>query len=55
MTDATGTVQLHRVFRAPRDRVYKAFTDKNALERWLPPYGYTGSIDDIDVCEGVII
>jgi uncharacterized protein YndB with AHSA1/START domain len=32
--------------------VYKAFTDKSALERWLPPFGFTGTIHEIDVRVG---
>ncbi len=52
MTDTTGTVKLHRVLRAPAERVYKAFTDKSALERWLPPYGYTGTIHQMDARVG---
>lgn len=52
--DGTGTVHVHRVLRAPVERVYKAFTDKRALEYWLPPYGFTGRIHDdaIDVRVG---
>jgi len=52
MSDKTGTVKLHRVLRAPAERIYKAFTDKSALEYWLPPYGFTGSIHEIDVRVG---
>lgn len=52
MTQETGTVRLHRVLRAPPERVYKAFTDQSALERWLPPYGFTGTIHEIDVRVG---
>lgn len=52
MFDKTGTVRLHRVIRAPADRVYRAFTDKSALERWLPPYGFTGMINAIDARVG---
>lgn len=52
MSKDTGTVRLHRVLRAPAERVYKAFTDKSALERWLPPYGFTGAIHEIDVRVG---
>lgn len=52
MTKKTGTVQLHRVLRASTERVYKAFTDKSALERWLPPYGFTGIIHEMDVRVG---
>jgi len=52
MSNQTGTVNLHRVLRAPPDRVYKAFTDKSALERWLPPFGFTGTIHEIDIRVG---
>lgn len=52
MSNETGTVRLHRVLTAPVDRVYKAFTDKQALECWLPPYGFTGTIHEIDIREG---
>ena len=49
MANETGTVRLHRVFRAPAERIYKAFTNKSALERWLPPYGFLGTVHEIDV------
>lgn len=52
MLNDTGTVRLHRVLQAPAERVYKAFTDKQALERWIPPYGFTGTIHEIDVRVG---
>ncbi len=52
MTEETGTVRLHRVLRAPADRVYKAFIDKSALERWIPPFGFTGTVHEIDVRVG---
>jgi uncharacterized protein YndB with AHSA1/START domain len=52
MSDEAGTVRLHRVLRAPAERVYKAFTDKSALEHWLPPYGFTGTIHALDVRVG---
>ena len=49
MSEETGTVRLHRVLKAPVERVYKAFIDKQALEYWLPPYGFTGTIHEMDV------
>lgn len=52
MSNETGTVRLHRVLQAPVERVYKAFTDKQALEYWLPPYGFTGAVHEIDVRVG---
>lgn len=52
MSNSTGTVRLHRVLKAPVERVYKAFTDKQALEYWLPPYGFTGTIHEMDISVG---
>lgn len=52
MANETGTVRLHRVLPAPVERVYKAFTDKQALEYWLPPYGFTGTIHEMDIRAG---
>ncbi len=52
MSDEKGTVRLHRVLKAPPERVYKAFLDPSALERWLPPYGFTGKIHDMDAHVG---
>jgi uncharacterized protein YndB with AHSA1/START domain len=52
MSDQTNTVRLHRVLKAPPERVYKAFVDPGALERWLPPYGFTGKIQNMDARVG---
>lgn len=49
MPGQSGTVELHRILRATPDLVYKAFVDASALERWLPPFGFTGKVDKIDV------
>ena len=48
MSDPTGTVRLHRVLRATPDRVYRAFLDPDAMARWLPPYGFTGKVHQMD-------
>ncbi len=34
-----GTVRFHRVLRATRERVYRAFLDPEAMVKWLPPHG----------------
>lgn len=49
---ATGTVRLHRVLRAPAERVYKAFIDPDAMVKWLPPYGFTGKMHSMDARVG---
>ena len=48
----TGTVRLHRVLRAPPERVYKAFLDADAMSKWLPPHGFTGQVHGIDAKVG---
>ena len=48
----TGTVELHRVLKAPPERVYRAFLDPAALARWLPPFGYTGTVHQLDAVQG---
>ena len=40
----TNTVRLHRVFRAPPERVYRAFLDPDAMVKWLPPNGFTARV-----------
>ncbi|MBI3202404.1 MAG: SRPBCC family protein [Myxococcales bacterium] len=49
---AAGTVRLHRVFRAPPERVYRAFLDPDAMAKWLPPHGFTGRVHSIDARVG---
>ena len=52
MSAAPGTVRLHRVLRAPADRLYKAFVDGDAMSRWLPPHGFIGKVHEIDAKVG---
>lgn len=49
---STGTVSFHRVLRAPPARVYRAFLDPAALAKWLPPYGYTCTVHQLDATVG---
>ena len=42
------TVRFQRVFRAPPDRVFRAFVDPDAMVKWLPPHGFTGRVHEID-------
>ena len=49
---ATGTVRIHRVLRAPPERVYRAFLEADALARWLPPYGFTCKVHQLDARVG---
>lgn len=52
MPDSTNTVRLHRVIRAPTERIYKAFLDPEAMAKWLPPHGFTGKVHEMDARVG---
>lgn len=43
-----GTVRLHRVLRAPPERVYRAFLNAEAMAKWLPPFGFTCTVHHMD-------
>ena len=47
-TKTAHTIRLHRVLRAPPERVYKAFLDAEALAKWLPPNGFTCKVHHLD-------
>jgi uncharacterized protein YndB with AHSA1/START domain len=47
-----NTVRLHRVLRAPPERVYRAFLDADAKVKWLPPNGFTGKVHESNATVG---
>ena len=47
-----STVRLHRVIKAPPERIYRAFLDAAAMCKWLPPHGFTGTVHHIDAKVG---
>ncbi len=49
---STNRVQLHRVFTAPVEKVYRAFTDPDAMASWLPPYGFIAKVHSMDMKVG---
>lgn len=52
MASPTHTIRLHRVLRAPPERLYKAFLDPDAMCKWLPPHGFTGRMHHFDARVG---
>lgn len=48
----THTIKLHRVMRAPAERIYRAFLDADALAKWLPPHGFSGKVHALDARVG---
>jgi uncharacterized protein YndB with AHSA1/START domain len=45
---STPTVRLHRVVRSTPERLYRAFLDPAAMAKWLPPFGFTGTVHQMD-------
>jgi uncharacterized protein YndB with AHSA1/START domain len=48
----SNTIRLHRVLRAPPERIYRAFLDADAKAKWLPPNGFTGKVHHLDARVG---
>jgi uncharacterized protein YndB with AHSA1/START domain len=47
-----NSVQLHRVLAAPPERVFRAFTNPDALVKWMAPHGFVAKVHEIDVRVG---
>ena len=48
----TGTVHIHRVLRTTPEKVYRAFLDADAMAKWLPPYGFTCTVHQLQASVG---
>lgn len=49
---ADNRVSLHRVLKTTPEKVYRAFTEANAIASWLPPYGFLCTVHEMTVKEG---
>lgn len=49
---AGNTIRLHRVLKAPAERVYRAFLDADALVKWMAPHGFTAKVFELDARVG---
>lgn len=47
-----NTITLHRVLKAPPERIYRAFLDADAMVKWLPPHGFTAKVHHLDARVG---
>ncbi|HXP91012.1 MAG TPA: SRPBCC family protein [Fibrobacteria bacterium] len=47
-----NTVRLHRVFKSSPEKVYRAFLEPAAFAQWLPPYGFTATVHEMDAKVG---
>jgi uncharacterized protein YndB with AHSA1/START domain len=48
----TSTINIHRIIRAEPELIYRAFLDGAALSKWLPPNGFTCTVDHINAIVG---
>ncbi|MGN6540732.1 MAG: SRPBCC family protein [Ginsengibacter sp.] len=49
---SSNSVSLHRVVKATPEKVYRAFTEQNAILSWLPPYGFLCTVQEMNVKVG---
>ncbi len=47
-----NTVNLYRVFTAKPEKLYRAFLEPDAIASWLPPFGFTCTVHELDAKEG---
>lgn len=52
MTDQQNGIVIERVFDAPRELVWKAWTDPEMIKKWWGPEGFTAPSIKIDFREG---
>lgn len=43
----SNSVSLHRILKASTEKVYRAFTQPNAMAAWLPPYGFLCTVHEM--------
>lgn len=46
------TVRLHRVLRTTPAKLYRAFTEAEAMAKWLPPHGFTCQVHQFEARVG---
>lgn len=44
----SNKVRLHRVFTASPEKLFRAFTDADAIASWLPPNGFVCKVHQFD-------
>ena len=49
---SNNSVSLHRVFTASPEKVFRAFSEPDAIASWLPPYGFLCTVHKLDFKKG---
>lgn len=48
----SNSVRLHRVLKTSPEKIYRAFTEADAISFWMPPYGFLCVVHSLDVRKG---
>ena len=48
----SNSVSLHRILKAPAEKVFRAFTQASAIASWLPPYGFICTVHEMSAKKG---
>ena len=43
-----NTVRLHRILATKPEKIYRAFLEPDAMAKWLPPNGFTCTVQQMD-------
>ena len=49
---STNSVRLHRVLRTTPEKLYRAFLEPDAIAKWIPPYGFTCKVHQMEAKVG---
>jgi len=47
-----STIRLHRVIATKSDKLYRAFIEPDAVASWLPPFGFTCTVHELEAKVG---
>ena len=47
-----STIRLHRVMTAKPEKLYRAFIEPDAIASWLPPFGFTCTVHELEAKVG---
>ena len=49
---SNNSVTLHKVIKAKPEKVFRAFTERDAMASWIPPWGFLCVVHSMDVKVG---
>ena len=48
----SNVIKLHRVFATKPEKLYRAFLEPDAVASWLPPFGFTCTVHELEAKVG---